>query len=75
MHPKTDRYRFCAMSDDGVRNYVGGTLVVDEWHPNNGMAYCGEYWASTGTYEVKVEYYEDGRDGVDLCVIGAALGR
>jgi len=60
MHLKTDHYRFCAMSDDGVRIYVGGELVLDEWHANNGVAYCGEYWASTGTYEVKVEYYEDG---------------
>jgi len=60
MHLKTDHYRFCAMSDDGVRIYVGGKLVVDEWHANNGVAYCGEHWASTGTYEVKVEYYEDG---------------
>jgi LysM repeat protein len=60
MHLKTDHYRFCAMSDDGARIYVGGTLVLDEWHANNGVAYCGEYWASTGTYEVKVEYYEDG---------------
>jgi LysM repeat protein len=60
MHLKTDHYRFCAMSDDGVRIYVGGTLVLDHWHPNNGVAYCEEYWASTGTYEVTVEYYEDG---------------
>jgi LysM repeat protein len=60
MHLKTDHYRFCAMSDDGVRIYVGGTRVLDHWHPNNGVAYCEEYWASTGTYEVKVEYYEDG---------------
>jgi len=48
------------MSDDGARIYVGKELVLDEWHANNGVAYCGEYWASTGTYEVKVEYYEDG---------------
>jgi LysM repeat protein len=60
MHLKTDHYRFCAMSDDGVRIWVGDTLVLDEWHANNGVAYCGVYWARTGTYEVKVEYYEDG---------------
>jgi LysM repeat protein len=60
MHLKTDHYRFCAMSDDGARIWVGGTMVLDEWHPNNGVAYCGSYWANTGTYDVKVEYYEDG---------------
>jgi hypothetical protein len=57
---KTDHYRFCAMGDDGVRIWVGNTLVLDEWHANNGVAYCGTYWAQTGTYDVKVEYYEDG---------------
>ncbi len=60
LHLKTDHYRFCAMSDDGVRIWVGETLVLDEWHPNNGVARCGDYWAETGAYDVKVEYYEDG---------------
>ncbi len=61
---KTDHYRFCAMSDDGVRIWVGGDLVLDEWHANNGVAYCGDYWAATGTHEVKVEYYEHGGDAL-----------
>ena len=60
LYLKTDHYRFCAMSDDGARIWVGGKLVLDEWHANNGIAYCGDYWAETGIYEVKVEYYEDG---------------
>lgn len=60
LHLKTDHYRFCAMSDDGARIWVNGVLVLDEWHANNGVAYCGSHWVETGTYEVKVEYYEDG---------------
>lgn len=60
VHLKTDHYRFCAMSDDGVRIWVDDTLVLDAWHPNDGTAYCKEYWGATGTYDVKVEYYEDG---------------
>jgi LysM repeat protein len=64
MHLKTDHYRFCAMSDDGVRIWVRGTLVLDEWHGNNGIVYCGTYHATTGTHEVKVEYYEDGGDAL-----------
>ncbi len=64
LYLKTDHYRFCAMSDDGVRIWVGGDLVLDEWHANNGVAYCGNYWAATGTYDVKVEYYEDGGDAL-----------
>jgi hypothetical protein len=39
---------------------VGGTLVVDEWHPSSGDTYCGVHWAATGNYDVKVEYYDEG---------------
>ncbi|RLC91039.1 MAG: hypothetical protein DRI79_03935 [Chloroflexi bacterium] len=60
VHLNTDTYRFCAMSDDGVRIWVDGQRVLDEWHPNNGIAYCGEHWVETGDHEIKVEYYEEG---------------
>jgi hypothetical protein len=56
----TDHYRVCAMADDGVRIWVGRDLVLDEWHGNNGVAYCNVHWFSSGTYDVRVEYYEDG---------------
>ncbi len=61
IHLKQDHYRFCARSDDGVRIWVDGTLVVDAWQASNGSEnFCGVYWAKTGTYDVKVEYYEHG---------------
>ncbi len=61
---KKDHYRFCAMSDDGVRIWVHDQLVVDHWHANNGTAYCGAFYSEGGTYDVKVEYYEDGGDAL-----------
>ncbi len=57
---EADAYLFCAMSDDGARIWVDGHRVLDEWHPNNGVAYCGEHEVATGDHEVKVEYYEEG---------------
>jgi len=57
---KTDTYRFCAMIDDGARIWVDGHRVLDEWHPTNGVAYCGEHWVATGNHQIKVEYYEEG---------------
>ena len=57
---QTDHYRFCARSDDGVMIWVGNTLVVDQWHANNGNTYCTSQWFATGNYAIKVEYYEDG---------------
>ena len=53
-------YAFCAMADDGVRLYVDGVRLVDEWHPSNGLSYCVTTDLAKGTHEVKVEYYEDG---------------
>ncbi len=54
------RYAFCAMADDGVRLYVDGVRLVDEWHPSNALSYCGTTELAKGAHEVKVEYYEDG---------------
>jgi LysM repeat protein len=57
----TDHYRFCAMSDDGVRIWVGDELVLDAWRANNGaVPVCDSFWAESGTYDAKVEYYEHG---------------
>ena len=53
-------YAFCAMADDGVRLYVDGVRLVDEWHPSNGLSYCATLDLAKGTHEVKAEYYEDG---------------
>jgi hypothetical protein len=61
---QTDHYRFCTMSDDGSRIWVGSQLVLDEWHANGGIAYCGTYWATSGNYQVVVEYYEHGGDAL-----------
>lgn len=64
LHLGVDNYRFCAMSDDGVRIWVGDELLVDEWHASPGLVYCATYWVSTGYHEIKVEYYEHGGDAL-----------
>jgi LysM repeat protein len=60
----SDNYAFCAMADDGVRLYLDGVRVLDEWHPNNGVAYCGEVDVQAGVHQVRAEYYEDGGDAL-----------
>ncbi len=61
IHLKTDHYRFCAMSDDGVRIWIGGKLILDAWRASDGSSpICVEHWAETGNYDAKVEYYEHG---------------
>lgn len=53
-------YAFCAMADDGVRLFVDGVRLIDEWHPSNSQSYCATRELTKGAHEVKVEYYEDG---------------
>jgi hypothetical protein len=51
-------YRFTIASDDGVRVWVGDTLVVDEWHDRDPSTFYVDRYIPTGTYWVRVEYYE-----------------
>ncbi len=55
-----DNYAFCAMADDGVRLYVDGVRVMDEWHGANAQSYCVQVDLAKGVHTVMVEYYEDG---------------
>ena len=55
-------YRFHAMADDGVRVYVDGKAVIDEWANNPGTEFASEVKLSAGNHAIKVEYYEFGYD-------------
>jgi hypothetical protein len=50
-------YRFRATSDDGVRVWVGGTSVIDQWHDGS-STYEGQIQLAAGDTDVRVEYYE-----------------
>ncbi|MBN2393439.1 MAG: hypothetical protein JXR84_22090 [Anaerolineae bacterium] len=53
-------YAFCAMANDGVRLYVDGVRLVDEWHLSNGLSSYATTELTKGAHEVKAEYYGDG---------------
>lgn len=53
-------YRFFVTSDDGVRLWVDGQLLIDEWHTSPGDSYEAEAELDAGTHLFKVEYYELG---------------
>jgi hypothetical protein len=55
-----DTYRFYAHSDDGVRVWVNGELIIDQWHAASGVTYAAERTLSAGNHTLRVEYYEDG---------------
>lgn len=59
-HFDAGTYVFTATSDDGVRVYVDGKLVIDDWniHPAT-TDKSGEIALSAGNHTVQVRYFED----------------
>ncbi|MEA3345320.1 MAG: PA14 domain-containing protein [Chloroflexota bacterium] len=51
-------YTFSARSDDGVRMWVDGSLVVDGWYEHPAMVFSGDKWLEAGDHNLRVEYYE-----------------
>ena len=56
----TGRYTFYARTDDGVRLWVDGHLVIDYWHDQSATTRSGSIYLYQGTHQVVVEYYEHG---------------
>ncbi len=55
--PKTGRYRFTFVADDGVRLWVGGKLIIDQWHLNRPTPFSGEVsLKAQGLYSLRIEY-------------------
>ncbi len=55
---------FTATSDDGIRLWVDGSLVIDAWVDQPATTYTATRTLTAGTHEVKVEYYEHLYDAV-----------
>jgi hypothetical protein len=51
-------YRFSYYSDDGIRIWVGDTLVVDDWRDRQAEWDFVDHYIPRGTHTVRVEYYE-----------------
>jgi YD repeat-containing protein len=47
----SENYTFCTITDDGVRLYLNGALLINQWSPQNQVQYCSNYLgsASVGT--------------------------
>lgn len=51
-------YRFSVTVDDGVRLWVDGVLLIDEWHDTTQTAYTGYTYLLSGAHNLKVEYFD-----------------
>lgn len=59
----SEKYTFTASSDDGIRVWIGGKLVIDSWKKQSGVSREGSIVLAAGTsYDIKVEYYENRGD-------------
>lgn len=56
--PETGTYTFSAKVDDGIRVWVGGVQVIDNWNLNDNGQFTGKVIMREGTsYDLKVEYF------------------
>lgn len=51
-------YRFTATVDDGVRLWVDGILLIDQWHDSAPTAYTADLYLTEGSHPLRVEYFE-----------------
>ena len=56
----TEAYTFCTTTDDGVRLWVDGHRIVDQWSDQAVTEWCGTLSLQGGRkYELKMEYFEN----------------
>jgi hypothetical protein len=57
-------FKFTATSDDGIRVWVDGDLIIDQWTDHPPTTFNATKNLSAGHHLVKVEYYENGYGAV-----------
>lgn len=61
----SETYTFYTQSDDGVRLWVNGTLLIDNWTNHASTQNAATLALAAGqTYAIKLEYYENGGGSV-----------
>lgn len=55
-------YRFRALADDGVRVFVDGQTVIDDWRDGGAGEVSGTITLASGSHDVRVDYYENQGD-------------
>jgi len=57
--PAAGPYRFSLNSDDGVRLFIDGNLVINAWYDHgSSRTFLTTHILSPGSHELRVEYYE-----------------
>ncbi len=53
------QWRFHATSDDGVRVYVDGLPIIDQWHTTASVTYNTSLALAAGNHALRVDYYDN----------------
>lgn len=55
----SEQYTFYVLTDDGVRLWIDGQLLIDQWHDQPATEYSATIDLETGRwYAIQLEYYE-----------------
>ncbi len=56
---ETGSYRFFLRADDGIRLWIDGVPVLEEWHDSSVTTYAADVDLGAGVHVLRVEYYEN----------------
>ncbi|HEY1178676.1 MAG TPA: PA14 domain-containing protein [Phytomonospora sp.] len=62
--PVADTYSFITTTDDGVRLWVDGQLIVDAWTDHSKRDDIGTVPLTAGKHAIRMEFYEKGYDAI-----------
>ncbi len=66
-------YQFVARVDDGIRVYINGVLVMNEWREQSTRTFTSNVKLGSGNYTIVIEYAQFG-GGSDLSLYWDFLG-
>lgn len=57
--PSSGSFTFYATIDDGVRLWIDGTLLIDDWADTPGVHTCTATLVANKKYDIRLEFYEN----------------
>ncbi|MEU4232292.1 PA14 domain-containing protein [Nonomuraea sp. NPDC026600] len=61
---KAETYTFVTTTDDGVRLWVDGKPLIDNWTDHSKRDDTGQVALSAGAHDIKMEFYDSGYDAI-----------
>jgi hypothetical protein len=70
VYTTSGNYTFTVTTDDGMRVWVDGNLIIDAWYDQSATTHSTTVFMGEGNHNITVEYYENGVDAV--AIVGVA---